>query len=408
MKKIFIFCLCLFSLSACGYNADENVGTDKIIVTKESTMKDETSVTVEKKDITELITSFNVENENWKNIYLRGVYNGAYIFYYNNDNMIHYVKYENGKFSNIYSVDSKYTFYYLGIADDSIVMGRTWKDKNEIVKVSMSGEEEILTEFSTSAFPNMIRVGNVLIWSEPINIGEDNGEYKWKSSIKTYDLHTREMTTVTQYEFKIKDSNSYYTGDVVRSMGGWKDGFCYIKTSFHNEPMSDDNSGENKIYYYSFNDKTLKELTDYPYKANYICGNENEIIISDYLVDGMYNTGKVLINTENKYKTFLLKGVNAAECISQSFSFGDNYYLARNDEYIWIFNASELTYQKYKFNPIYEGDFGKNDWMASEHTTSNIIVDGENLYYSVYNKPKMEIYKINIKNTAPKKKLPVS
>ena len=45
------------------------------------------------------------------------------------------------------------------------------------------------------------------------------------------------------------------------------------------------------------------------------------VIVSDYIVQGLEDTGKVLYTTEKGYETKLLNGVNAAENIYNSYSF---------------------------------------------------------------------------------------
>ncbi len=223
-----------------------------------------------------------------------------------------------------------------------------------------------------------------------------------KETIKVYHLDTG-ITEVTDVQCKYKKKDYCYTGDVVMSVGGWKDGFCYTVTKLENEMIYDDLAGQTEIYYYSFKDKKSEKLSDYKYKPSYICGSEKTVIVSDYIVQGLENTGKVLYATENGYCTKLLKGVNAAENIYNSYSFKNNNYLAANDEYFWIFNTAGGTCQKRKFNHIYEGDFGKKNWNPNDHVTSRISRNGNKCYYSVYNYPLMKIYQINIENTDSKK-----
>ncbi len=404
MKKIFLIVLCMFLLSACGN--DKSVAGNKEKNNKESletnkgNLKENNIQEEGTKKENGIIThdiSFKASKKYRDSIALKAVENGVYYFSYSTDSEWCYAKYCDGKMSDIYSLDNKYDIFYEDIINGNLVIGCFLNNKVTIMKVSMQGKEEIITEFNMPTLPIIAYTGNSLVWCEKEL--EDNLN-KEKLMVYYFDTGKKEDTGI-KCEYKKK--GNYYTGDVVMALGGWQDGFCYTVTKFNNEYMYDDLSGETEIYYYSFKDKKSEKLTDYQYKPAYIGGSEEAVIVSDYILQGHEDTGKVLYSTEKGYETKLLDGVNAAENIYNSYSFKNNNYIAANDEYFWIFNTKGQTCQKYKFNHVYEGDFGKEGWKPSDHITSRIIKSGDKCYYSVYNNPLIEIYQINIENTESKK-----
>lgn len=399
MKKFFLILLCTFLLSACGNN--QTISKDKEsnnINNEYPERKDKKEKNIKEKNIITPDISFKVNKKYRDSISLKAVEDGNYYFSYNTDSEWCYAKYCNGKMSDIYSLDNKYDIFYNKIINQNIILGCFLNNKVKIIKINMQGKEETIAEINMSTFPVIEDAGNSLVWCEVEEL-EDNMK---KETVMIYNIDTGK-TEDTGIKCEYIKNNYYYTGDVVMAIGGWQNGFCYTRTKFNNEAIYEDLSGKTEIYYYSFKDKKSEKLTDYQYKPAYICGSKETVIVSDYIVQGLEDTGKVLYTTEKGYETKLLNGVNAAENIYNSYSFKNNNYIAANDEYFWIFNIKEQTFQKYKYNHTYEGDFGKKGWKPCNHAVSRIIKSGDKCYYSVYNNPLIEIYQINIENTDTKK-----
>lgn len=106
----------------------------------------------------------------------------------------------------------------------------------------MQGKEETIAEINMSIFPVIEDARNSLVWCE-IEELESNIE---KETVMVYNIDT----------------------------------------------------GKTEIYYYPFKDKKSEKLTDYQYKPACICGSEETVIVSDYIVQGLEDTGKVLYITE--------------------------------------------------------------------------------------------------------------
>ncbi len=397
MRKILCILLCMLLLSACG---NTNV-TSGIKEKDTSIKKEDTNIKESNEKENKIVTpleSFKVGEKYMDSPGLLAVENGIYYFSYNTDSSWCYAKYGNGKMSDIYSIDNKYDIFYENIINGNLIIACYFKSKVTILKISMDGKEEIITNMDMPGFSVIGDAGNSIIWLDHEKVKNN----MYKETLKIYDTNTG-ITKTTDIQCIYKRKNNYYTGNVIMCIGGWNDGFCYTVTKFKNELMYNDLSGKTEIYYYSFKEQKPEKLSDYQYKPSYICGAKETVVVSDYLVQGLEDTGKVLYTTGKEYGTKLLDGVNAADNIYKSYCFKDNNYIAFNDEYFWIFNTVKQTCQKYKFNHVYEGDFGKNGWKPCDHVTSRIVKDGDKCYYSVYNNPLMEIYQINIKNTDIKK-----
>jgi len=130
------------------------------------TRKDQKEKNTKEKNIIIPDISFEVNKKYRDSIALKAVENGVYYFSYSTDSEWCYAKYCDGKMYDIYSLDNKYDIFYEDIINGNLVIGCFLNNKVTIMKVSMRGKEEIITEFNMPTFPIIAYTGNSLVWCE--------------------------------------------------------------------------------------------------------------------------------------------------------------------------------------------------------------------------------------------------
>lgn len=125
-----------------------------------------------------------------------------------------------------------------------------------------------------------------------------------KNDLKYYDMDTGKIKTI----FSCKNGQNLdgsITGRIILGID-WprrmpsNEGFCFVVSSMDETSINEAGTGENMVYYYSFDDKKVKKLTNNEYTVDYIGGFTGSGVLKDNRFIGYSYEGYDIFNLENR------------------------------------------------------------------------------------------------------------
>lgn len=334
---------------------------------------------------------FSTKGLNWNDSYLIGISGTSYYFagYNDIDRFYGVADAKTKEITQFYALDYDYDIFLRKLHNGRLIIGRgKWEGSRtchyELVDVT-NGEEKILCSIESQGYPMASLVDEYAV----INYAELIEGTKHISKVVQINLDTKEEKVIWESEYLSDGAN--YTGTYVPDIKGWKDGVCFQKVFMDNEYMYTDNTGTCTLCYYSFETGEIEELTAYPYKVLYICGNKEVMLVYDYVFDTIEkNQGHFILYEDGRYNTYDILGTEFSSEIKDSFILSDGSYLLHNDHDFIIYNMNDRTYYKERYDTGYGADITiePEDLPSFSH----VHADGNRFAYSKLEDGKLTVY----------------
>jgi len=248
------------------------------------------------------------------------------------------------------------------------------------------GEDKIIYEGDAAGSTTVAMTGNHII----LSYFDENKSGQNESITATINLDDNSFKKIISSEFTRNMPN--YSGTFIIYASGWDGGFCYEEVKMSNESIEEDDSGKSSIYYYSFKDGKTEKLINFPHKVNYIRGDNECFITSDYSLTSKENSGKITIKENGTYNSYDIPGVIPAFDIMDSYKLSDKDIIVYNQECFWIYNLDNKTYYKEKYKYLNN--------TAEDYATLVIKAYGSQFAYLEPNKSKIIVHTFTLETGA--------
>lgn len=187
-----------------------------------------------------------------------------------------------------------------------------------------------------------------------------NYEYREENMVKTY-LTYFDMTNFNQenilQEQYTENLSGTVTGKYILFAGGMENTIYYQIVEYNDEDI--EKGGKSYIYKINKNDiNSAEKLFELENKALFLSGDENSLIISDYVFEPpFYDSGKLYIKNNDNWSYTIIPNVTAGADLIGAEKISDKVLLIFNNESFYIYDYINKQYieERYrkKFDSLY-------------------------------------------------------
>lgn len=212
----------------------------------------------------------------------------------------------------------------------------------KVLKLTESLNAEEILKGTSSGYPEMCFSGDHLII---LSVSEEG-----ENILNVYNMKTQEMQTVYTCVGVQKDDYTI-SGSIINGMfwpriASSENGFCYMVSDMNGRTFDDGITGNDVVYFYSFETRESQMIIDHQHIADYVGGTDAAVFVSDY--GTMYNVGKsesLYLKENDAYKKYSLKNGDEDHCGFNGFGeLDNNRYIAYCGEDFLVVDATHKTY----------------------------------------------------------------
>ncbi len=254
----------------------------------------------------------------------------------------------------------------------------------ELLKLSENSEPEVILSGESTGYSEMSFADPYLV---VLSVSQE-----WENNLNVYNMETGEMTHVYDCVGVQDETDWSISGTIVNGMF-WHgalpsaEGFCYMVSDMNQRTFDDGKTGQDIIYYYSFENGENQELFNHHYVADYVGGTKEVLLVSDF--ENVGHAEHLYVKNESGYDVYTLK--EGDDTFGGFIGFGmldKNRYVAYGGEGFLILNVGEKTYAEKTFSGISETD---------EELDYTGIVRGwdfqnGSFYFAVLENEKLQVY----------------
>lgn len=283
---------------------------------------------------------------------------GIYLSYNEPDRNVYVVKnYITGEEKILYENKNVFATAIQGVYNDILYIIETIiqdeKLVSDVVLVNNNGSVYRYNIGKMDKIPYVQQLDNLLLI---------NYEYREENMVKTY-LTYFDMTNFNQenilQEQYTENLSGTVTGKYILFAGGMENTIYYQIVEYNDEDI--EKGGKSYIYKINKNDiNSAEKLFELENKALFLSGDENSLIISDYVFEPpFYDSGKLYIKNNDNWSYTIIPNVTAGADLIGAEKISDKVLLIFNNESFYIYDYINKQYMEERYRKKFDSLYSR-------------------------------------------------
>ena len=265
----------------------------------------------------------------------------------------------------VYENDEEVTISYSDIINNKIYICEVYFQNEisfQLKCIDYSGDEKTLLEHEVNKMPSINANDDYI----SINYSSEKGNQN-TSFLDLIDIQTHEIRQIDQQQCTLSEEG-LYKGTMIIYSGGVDEDIYYQIITLNDELLEE--GGSTTIYKYSSDSKGVKKVLELPEKCQYISGNSDFLIVSEYSYDLSNLETGIIYNLDNINETIKIPDVSPGFDLRECKKLENGSIVLDNGINIYVLDTKSRNFYYTAYNDL-----------SGEKSYSSIKVSGNSLGY---------------------------